>query len=89
MTRRLISCFAVILMLLSLCSCAVKTGESDNALALYCRSDLEQARGGDAITGVPVAWDTLPEGDRQQQAEDVHLRKLIQPGSLTCRASRL
>lgn len=69
--RRFLSCLMAVLMLLSLCACAATTSESGEVLALYYRSDLVEARGGDAITSVPVAWDNLPEGDKQQQAEAV------------------
>lgn len=71
MMRRLLSGLMAVTMLLVLCACGKTVSNGGEALALYYRSDLALARGGDAITSVPIAWDTLPEDDKQQQAERV------------------
>ena len=70
--RRSFSRLAALLLALCLLSgCGAVPGDGEDGLHLYYPVSLADHPGGDAIGSVTVDWDTLPQGDKNAQAEAV------------------
>ena len=64
-------CSLILLASLSGCGIAQYHSEDENCLHLYYPTVLALSQGGDAIDSVDIAWESLPQDDRQEQAEAV------------------
>ena len=71
--RKWISLLCVLGLILTMVGCGVaqKILNEDNSLQLYYPAVPEVSQGGDAIGSVSIAWEELPQEDKQAQAEAV------------------
>ena len=71
MRRGITRLAALALALCLLVGCGAAQSSEGDGLRLYHPVPLEEHPGGDAISGVTIDWDTLPQEDRAAQAEAV------------------
>ena len=70
--KKWISIWCACALLLTLVGCGVAQKIlNEEELQLYYPTVLAMSRGGDAIDSVGVSWDSLPQEDKQAQAEEV------------------
>ena len=70
--KKWVSLWCAVALLLTLVGCGVAQKIlNEEELQLYYPTVLTMSRGGDAIDSVGISWDSLPQADKQAQAEEV------------------